>query len=572
MSQEDPKSVVPPVPRVKLHIVRPGQSTATEPPARDAPAPAPAPAAAPQAPPTQKKRDKPAAPKKLSIVRPGAAAAAAAQAAAEKAPAAEPAKTERDVVQEELGILRQHYAGRTRDVADVPDAAAALHVSVPMARDFPFDVRDNALEVRIVFPRQYPAAPCTVTVTNAEIPATLRAKMDAALVARAAAYRGNPAMASGLLRWLRNQAERLMVDRVITENALSGITVVAPKAAGAGRPMSILEALHHSKPADIAEDLSGVLGDQDPQSMVVLTRPHQHHRDIPTTASSSSSSDDDRAATAASEPEEQKEEEGKGDEGEDDETKKKRMALFPMGTAHKGVQLLAEGLTLRGVGFVTCMGLAVVYACTRCNQQDLEVLAPGQPHSGECTRCHSRYTIGFRPEPMHEASNIVGYIDKDGVTPVEVLQSIFVASCLACNADIPDLTLAPGVPYSDNCHQCHARYEILFTRVSMKRVRSPGDDAVTAARRASAAKKTRDPREAGIRVGTPLPANVCCSPLFPHLMCSPHALCGGVANRGRASTSNTATGGCGSRAAGARGRATSATTRTRTTRLRGRRA
>ena len=479
------------------------------------------------------------------------------------------------MLEEELGILRQHYAGRTQDVAlpvpGAPDAAAALHVSVPMARDFPFDVRDNALEVQVVFPRQYPAAPCTVAVTNAEIPASLRTKMGAALAARAAAYRGNPAMASGLLRWLRNQAERLMVDRVITENRLSGITLVAPRAPGAAPPMSILEALHHSKPADIAEDLSGVLGDQDPQDVVVLTRPHQQHPAVV-----SSSGDAPEAAPAAASSED-------GDEGEEDEEdekeeaqKKKVTALFPMGTAHKGVQLLAEGLTLRGVGFVTCMGLAVVYACTRCNQQDLEVLEPGKPHSGECARCHSHYTIGFRPEPMHEASNIVGYIDKDGVTPVEVLQSVFVASCLACNADITDLTLAPGVPHSDNCHQCHARYEILFTRVSMKRVRAPGDDAAAAAaRRSSAAKKTRDPREAGIRLGTPLPANVCFFPT-PHslVFCFLLHICDmcACADRERASTSSTATGGCGSRAAGARGRATSATTRTRTTRLRGRRA
>ena len=482
-------------------------------------------------------------------------------------------------MQEELGILRQHYAGRTQDVAlpvpDAPDAAAALHVSVPMARDFPFDVRDNALEVQVVFPAQYPAAPCTVAVTNAEIPARLRTKMGAALAARAAAYRGNPAMASGLLRWLRNQAERLMVDRVITENRLSGITLVAPRAPGAARPMSILEALHHSKPADIAEDLSGVLGDQDPQSMVVLTRPHQPHRG----SVLSGDGDSNTAAPGADAADDEEEEGGSKDDGvsdDEDARKKRAAALFPMGTAHKGVQLLAEGLTLRGVGFVTCMGLAVVYACTRCNQQDLEVLAPGTPHSGECPRCHSRYTIGFRPEPMHEASNIVGYIDKDGVKPVEVLQSIFVASCLACNADITDLTLAPGVPHSDNCRQCHARYEILFTRVSMKRVRAPGDDAAAAAaRRSSAAKKTRDPREAGIRLGTPLPANVCFS--SPSSLTHAPLIRDDVGvlpgqHRGRASTSSTATGGCGSRAAGARGRATSATTRTRTTRPCGRRA
>lgn len=565
MSEENQKSVVPLVTRVKLHIVRPGQRAATEQPVSDAPAPVAATSAAVKAPPTQNKST---APKKLSIVRPGATSAAPAPT---PAPAVEaPPKPEKNALEEELGILRQHYAGRTQDVAlpvpDAPDAAAVLRVSVPMARDFPFDVHDNALEVRLVFPRTYPAALCTVSVTNAEIPATLRAKMDAALAARAAAYRGNPAMASGLLRWLRNQAERLLVDRTITENRLSGITVVAPKAAGAAPPMSILEALHHSRPADIAEDLSGVLGDQDPDSVVVLTHPHQAHRAV-TTASTRSGGDDGKKQDDDEEQEQQKD----GEEDEDEEKKKKRMALFPMGTAHKGVQLLAEGLTLRGVGFVTCMGLSVVYACTRCNQQDLQVLAPGTPHSDACPRCHSRYTIGFRPEPMHEASNIVGYIDKDGVTPVEVLQSLFVASCLACNADIPDLTLTPGVPHSDNCHQCHARYEILFTRVSMKRVRSPGDDAVAAARRSSAAKKTRDPREAGIRLGTPLPANVC-SFLISHLCATMVLTRCCFVYRGRASTSSTATGGCGSRAADARGRATRATTRTRTTRRCGPRA
>ena len=462
--------------------------------------------------------------------------------AEETAATAEAVAKQSDVesVKEELGYLRKNFAGRITEEKSLEDAPQdnvllVVRLSVKMEDDFPFDIKDNSLAVRLRFLRGYPAVLCELEVLNSEVPQSLRTKINAALATRAKAYKGNSAMASNLLRWLKNQAERLMVDKEITENKLSGITLAVPSGKH-GAPMSIMEAMRKSKPVDLEEDLSGVMG-AGQQQVVMICKPNQrkhHHQQqqkvivqvVPqqhqAAAAAESETDKDEDTVDGEhkgESDDEVEEEEDADEDEDDELEQaieqakrnggSRGPAYPTTTAHKGIQLLAEGLELVNVGILTCVGLGVVYSCSRCRQQDLAVLEPGQPHSDVCGRCQSHYTIGFRSEPMHESSNIVGYIDNDGVVPVDVISSSFVASCLACGADIEDQTLRPGVRHTDNCRACHARFDVFFSRVSMKRVRSAADTAAAAAQKKPKKSKQRDPREAGIHVGSPLPANVC---------------------------------------------------------------
>lgn len=97
-------------------------------------------------------------------------------------------------------------------------------LTVLLPKDCPFDIEGEALKCKIVFPSEYPTEMCTINVLNEDIPARLRGKVAAAVQKRAAtAYKGNPAMASGLLRWMRNNVDTLLVDTLITQEYVTGI-------------------------------------------------------------------------------------------------------------------------------------------------------------------------------------------------------------------------------------------------------------------------------------------------------------------------------------------------------------
>lgn len=220
---------------------------------------------------------------------------------------------------------------------------------------------------------------CTITVLNEDIPARLRGKVNAAVQKRATeAYKGNPAMASGLLRWMRNNIDTLLVDTLITQEYVTGIKLDV---------------------FDGAKTKSYVIED-DPSlfqhDMVKLPQTHDGKEEIIKATSSSSvppqetliSNDDDN----------DDDDEGNIDDNDDDgddvndneetekeETKKdgKPQTMYPTTTAHRGTQLVLPSLKLEGIGIMKCTQLEIIFVCGRCQYQGVASLTPDKPF--QCT-------------------------------------------------------------------------------------------------------------------------------------------------------------------------------------------
>lgn len=72
--------------------------------------------------------------------------------------------------------------------------------------------------------------------------------------------------------------------------------------------------------------------------------------------------------------------------------------------------------------------------------------------------------LKYRPEPVHENSSILGYIDKEGCNLFDSLPSSYVASCLECSAAVP-LTKVPFSTLCElNCFSCHSKIRLFFDK------------------------------------------------------------------------------------------------------------
>ena len=123
---------------------------------------------------------------------------------------------------------------------------------------------------------------------------------------------------------------------------------------------------------------------------------------------------------------------------EDDSDSEPPGPQFATSTAHKGTQLSASSLSLglsfwlllcakptSGIGVITCTELSIVIACGRCRTQAQTRVRAQEKSAGtiaqafifnlqvECSKCHCVMSVNFRPELMHEASFVLGYIDPD---------------------------------------------------------------------------------------------------------------------------------------------------------------
>lgn len=81
-------------------------------------------------------------------------------------------------------------------------------------------------------PEEYPQEACTLRITNEEIPEKIKIQITEQSLKRAqVAYKSKP-MILGLLKWLDNNLEKLLVDKTMTQDfqlAQSGIQIFTPQ-------------------------------------------------------------------------------------------------------------------------------------------------------------------------------------------------------------------------------------------------------------------------------------------------------------------------------------------------------
>ena len=350
-----------------------------------------------------------------------------------------------------------------------------VNLSVLLPRDCPFDIEGEAIKCKIVFPGDYPAGLCTISVLNDDIPARLRAKVNAAVQRRAeTAYKGNPAMASGLLRWMRNNIDTLLVDTLITQEYVTGIKLdvfdktktktyaVEDDPSLFQHDMVKLPQTHDGK----AEIIKATTKPKESKEIEKEKENQSDDKDEKDDKEDKECDDDDD--DDENENENENDEESEEEEVEENEEEKKKggkpQTMYPTTTAHRGTQLVLPSLKIEGIGIMKCTQLEIIFLCARCQYQGVASLVPDKPFQCECLKCHMEISLKYRPEPVHENSSILGYIDKEGCSLFDTLPSSYITSCLECSSSITFANVPFSTPCERNCFSCHSKIRLLFDK------------------------------------------------------------------------------------------------------------
>jgi len=322
-------------------------------------------------------------------------------------------------------------------------------------------------------PQEYPNSSCITHLMNPieQIPDLIKIKVEKAILNRAEiAYKGKP-MILGLIRWLKNNLENLLIDKQITTQYLG------------------MEFINNEDKSSLSDHPSPPVESQLESDHVKM--------------------EDDKEDNKEDDKEDDKEEsliESKEEE-ENVFNEEKQEQSYSTTTAHRGTQINAEGIKLIGIGLLECTEMNLVIVCGRCKTQLQLKLQDNNTYAQECDNCHNSNFITYRREHMHENSSIIGYIDIDGCIPFDLLDSPFKGTCLGCSGDIIFKSIAfSGFEYLQNCLNCHSKVSVSINSIKFHKIRAvrPPSDIIIKK------KKQKDPLLIGIKVGSPLPSNGTC--------------------------------------------------------------
>ncbi|MEW5310747.1 MAG: hypothetical protein WDW38_002513 [Sanguina aurantia] len=132
---------------------------------------------------------------------------------------------------------------------------------------------------------------------------------------------------------------------------------------------------------------------------------------------------------------------------------------------------------------------------------------------GACGNCHASWLIVMRPRFVHESANVLGVLKPLGVTPRDLLPSLWAGQCGTCSGVMSMRAVQVGVRFQRSCSNCHRELALHMPCVSFLPLRLNLDTirAQAAARRP----QTRLPGGGGggsllLQPGQPLPAMGTC--------------------------------------------------------------
>eukprot|EP01130_Rhizamoeba_saxonica_P017888 TRINITY_DN879_c0_g2_i1.p1 TRINITY_DN879_c0_g2~~TRINITY_DN879_c0_g2_i1.p1 ORF type:complete len:542 (-),score=120.48 TRINITY_DN879_c0_g2_i1:132-1757(-) len=310
--------------------------------------------------------------------------------------------------------------------------------------DFPYEL--EYLKLKYTVPSNYPNESCEIEVLNppTEIPETLRASMEKKISDRISrAYKRKP-MIVGSSTWIKNQLESLMINQSITF-------------------------MHQ------AENLGVRI--RKPSEIVVRQ----------TSVSSSEEEYEESSSSGNSSPE------------EDDQT-----INYPSSTAHRGTQLKCTSFETPGASLLECYCLKLLVKCSKCNEENRISINASQTNEGECSKCFLIHSVTFRPEILHQDSNILGYVDKENCSVVEALPSLYYLTCDNCLNKTQVKNISYDSVHHVNCETCFAKMEVNIERIEFSRVKK-GRNNINYAKNSRRRKKGP-----GFKRGEPLPRNGAC--------------------------------------------------------------
>jgi len=116
--------------------------------------------------------------------------------------------------------------------------------------------------------------------------------------------------------------------------------------------------------------------------------------------------------------------------------------------------------------------LKIVITCERCKQQIEVSLNENLKFTSACSKCSTAFALMWRPELIHSASDIMGYIDKEGCALFDLLPGGWKISCFQCGEENIDKKMAFGQSFNQlNCQQCFTQIHFTIERVEFIRVR-----------------------------------------------------------------------------------------------------
>lgn len=180
-------------------------------------------------------------------------------------------------------------------------------------------------------------------------------------------------MLLGLLRWLDNNLEKLLVSKEITQDyqmAQQGIEIITPN--------QLKSKFEKAKSESKSEQSKQEVPDW------ILHQKQVMQGGITEEEKPPSSVEAEEGIVEEKEPEEPQK---TGPKGPD----------LPTATAHKGTQMKIEGLKMLGIGILECTTLNIVMMCNRCRTQVQMTLTPKATYAKACEKCHQDLVASFRP-------------------------------------------------------------------------------------------------------------------------------------------------------------------------------
>lgn len=366
--------------------------------------------------------------------------------------------------------MQKKYSDGFQILSPEPPVCLILQFK-PSDPDFPFDL--DSLQLQLSIPENYPSEPCSIEIRNQEFPSDIKLNIEQSWNKRASTAYKNKPMLLGLLKWLDNNLEKLLINEDRNEFfklAQKGIQIIVNKKEEDSVPKEPQEKKEEGWISYILQKQQNIL------SELPKNKPDPEMNEEQEIYPSNEQQSINTYATV---------------------------------TAHKGTQIQAIGLQFQGMGIIECKKLVMVINCLRCKEQIQIELSPQETYAVECIKCHDPHIVSFRPDKMHETSAVVGYLDISGCIPFDFLESRFEGSCFECSSGIVFKKVPfTGAEQVKNCLSCHTKVLLSIQRletIKIRAVRAPPPEIIV-----KKAKQKKDPNMAGIKVGSPLPKEGTC--------------------------------------------------------------
>lgn len=220
------------------------------------------------------------------------------------------------------------------------------------------------------------------------------------------------------------------------------------------------------------------------------------------------------------------------EEEEEEELRPERMAV-ELDPDHAGTEIRLQNIThFENIATLQVELLHVQVACSNCKAPaDLWLSgADAELSRGQlwCTGCSMHLSAQLRPTLCHEFSSRLCYVDGCNCEVTDVLPSLMMSVCSSCDAEnAHKQELARNRLVQGHCEKCHVRYSVCAQAIELNHISGGMKASSTRKSKSSSGsddpmdeiaeelrylrkKAKSDPRQALIKLGSPLPNQGAC--------------------------------------------------------------